>query len=272
MVFNVEELLKKIPRPVFDELPQLYNELDEMARKVAEILSKSRFYDRDTGLVHFERMSEEDLLDLMRSSPSELVPLLVTFCGLSIRELEAHGVKDVYKLRETFDDVKAKRLVTIVKGLLNAPYSIETVIYKFYKNWEEHQIRQYRAKVEREIRQFFRSRGYDCKKLKKPIEVDGAIPPKNPKVVFQIRTGVMKDLRKRAKEFSKEYEAAKEKFPHAHFVPIYIPREHELKHKEDIRRIIMEEGGNKYELVVISKDELPKLLKKLEEWRVPKKS
>lgn len=272
MDFDIEDLLRRIPKPSYDELPGLYNELDEMARKISDILTKSRFYDRSTGLVHFERLSEEELLNLIQSSPNELVPLFVAFCGLSVRELKPYNIEDVYELRKKFDKDKAKLLAAIIKGLLNAPFGIETIIYKFYKNWEEHQKRHYRARIEESVRQFFRNHGYRCEKLTRPIELDGAIPPEDPKVILQIRLGVMKDLVKRAKEFSAEFDNARRFFPYAHFVPVYIPREHELKNREVIREIIMRErrGKESYEIVIVSMDELEKLLPKLEEWKVPK--
>lgn len=67
---------------------------------------------------------------------------------------------------------------------------LETFLYTFYKMWEEHQKRHYRAKFEEDVRAFFQSHGYECEKITQPTEVNGAIPPSNPQVVMQIRTGV----------------------------------------------------------------------------------
>ncbi len=41
---DVEEFLKKIPRPSVEDIPELYRELDEMTRRIAEILTASSLY------------------------------------------------------------------------------------------------------------------------------------------------------------------------------------------------------------------------------------
>jgi len=52
-------------------------------------------------------------------------------------------------------------------------------------------------------------------KIIRPTEVNGAIPPENPRLVMQVRTRVRKDLVKRAKEFSSEFDKSVEAFPNA---------------------------------------------------------
>lgn len=276
MTFDIEMLLKKIPRPDIDELENMYNDLDEMARKAFRILAASQFYDNTTAYVHFEKMSEEDLYNLMKLDPEVMIPLFVMFCGLSIRELESlFSVKNVYELRRYFNTEKGRDLAKVLKRLLNNSFNIETVIYKFYKNWEEHQKRHYRAKIEEDIRQYIRQHGYKCEKIRLGyLEVDGAIPPdpKKCQVVLQIRLGVMRDIRKRAKEFSSEFDYVQKILPEARFVVIYIPRSSERNLKERIRQIILEErkGKKPYDLVILGREELDELIRKLEEWKVPK--
>ena len=45
---DVEEFLKKIPRPSGEDIPELYRELDEMTRRIAEILTASSLYNAGT--------------------------------------------------------------------------------------------------------------------------------------------------------------------------------------------------------------------------------
>jgi hypothetical protein len=137
--------------------------------------------------------------------------------------------------------------------------------------WEEHQKRHHRAKYEEYVRAFFRAHGYECEKITRPTEVDGAIPPTNPKVVMQVRTGVRKDLVKRAKEFSSEFEKSMEAFPDAKFIVFFKIPLHELKKSDEIKRVINDqrEGKKPYD-AVLSQDELKVALKELERWKIPK--
>ena len=40
----IDEILKKIPRPSYNELPSLYEDLDQMARKIGSISLTSLFH------------------------------------------------------------------------------------------------------------------------------------------------------------------------------------------------------------------------------------
>jgi len=85
---------------------------------------------------------------------------------------------------------------------------------------------------------------------------------------------VVQDLEKRAKEFSAEFDLAIQHFPDAKFVVIYLVPQHELKKKDEIRSIIeaQREGKRPYGALILSEDELSTLLKKFDEWGVPRQT
>jgi len=278
----VKEILSKIPRPNYEEIPALYIELDDMTKRIAKVLLSSRIYDRETETVRFEKATPEDIYNLIAEDPDVMIPFFVMICGFSVRELERLSkISDIYALRDKSKfrtkKVIARRFAEVVKDNLHHSLYLETVLYKFYKNWEEHQKRHYRAKIEDKVRKFFRDHGYDCGKIKihckdKDIEVDGAIPPdpKKVKVVFQIRTGVRRDLVKRAKEFSSEFDTILQCYPHIKFVVVYLVSPHERDRLEEIRRIIVGERKEKrpYDAVILTWEELEDLLKKFKEWKI----
>jgi len=90
-------------------------------------------------------------------------------------------------------------------------------------------------------------------------------------VVMQVRTGVRKDLVKRAKEFSSEFDNSINAFPKAKFIVIFRVPLHELGRRDEIRQVIIEQRREKrpYDAVLFQ-DELENALKKLEEWGIPK--
>lgn len=275
--FKIENFLTKIPRPNINELIDLYNELDEMTKQIAEILVElpQPFYDPISGILFFERMTEEILIPIIEKNPKALIPFFTTICGLSIREFERlYNVKDVYSLQTKFnrDSQKEKKFVKIIKDLLPPQIYIETVLYKFYKNWEEHQKRHKRGKAfEESVRTFFRKNGYDCRKITSPIEVDAAIPSDNPLIVIPIRIGVTRDLVKRAKEFGSEFNEIRKYFSRAKFVVVFGIPVHESHQREIIREKIKEYGpAGGYDAIVFG-DELETLLSKLEQWGIPRR-
>jgi len=84
---------------------------------------------------------------------------------------------------------------------------LETVIYKFYKNWEEHQKRQRRGReAERLVAEVLKRHGYKAGKLtivcnNREREIDLAIPPDRDqiRVAIMVRYGVYRDLIKRGR-------------------------------------------------------------------------
>lgn len=273
----VEEILAKIPRPNYEEIPALYIDLDNMTRRIGLILIGSNLYEGASKLIRFDKASPNDIHRLMAKDPKTMIPFFVMICGFSVRELERLArIHDIYSLRkpETFrkKEESTRRFAQLVIENLRYPLHLETVLYKFYKNWEEHQKRHYRAKIEDQVRKLFEQHGFPCGKIKilcrdKEIEIDGAIPPDphRVKVALQIRTGVRRDLVKRAKEFSSEYDDILQCLPHVKFIPVYLVPPHEKDKLEEFRRVINNErkGKTPYTTIILTWEELENLLNRL---------
>ena len=276
----VDHIINKIPRPNYVEMPQLYEELDRMARRAGEILVSSRLFDPDTLTIHFEDAGKEDIVGLIGRDPHVMVPFFVMICGFSVRELERlYGIRDIYRLRSELDVAKLVRFAEAVIDNLKHPLHLETVLYKFYKNWEEHQKRHYRGKrVEELIISMLSRRGVPAGKVKVVChgvqrEIDCAIPPdpNRLKVAIQVRTGVVRDLIKRAKEFSSEFDEILKCYPNVKFVTIYFISPHEEGRRGEVYRKIVEErrGKKPYDLVIVTsklEDIEKRLVSKLRDW------
>ena len=88
-----------------------------------------------------------------------------------------------------------------------------------------------------------------------------------------IRHGVFRDLVKRAKEYSTEFDELVECFPDIKFVVIYFVPLHERHRISEIRSKIKaeREGKRPYDLIILTPDEVNSvLLRKLEEWKILK--
>ncbi|MGC9118518.1 MAG: hypothetical protein ACP5I3_05920 [Thermoproteus sp.] len=275
----VEEILRKIPRPNYDEMKQLYEELDRMTRTIAEVLMRSGIYDPKTQRLKFDEAAVEDIMAIVRENPNVMVPFFVMVCGFSVRELERlYGIKDVYSLRKNVEDAdKLRAFAEAVRDNLKHPIHIETVLYKFYKNWEEHQRRHIRGReAEIYVINTLRKHGYEAGKIKiickgKEREIDCAVPPsrENIKVAVLVRRGIFRDLVKRAKEYSTEFDELVECLPNVKFVVVYFASPHERQRLEEIRKRIEIERENKrpYDLVILTPQEIEeKLIPKLQEW------
>jgi len=268
--------LEDYPRPNIKELPGLYAELDDLVRH-AEIAIRNlpeRLFDEGTEVINFGEMTENEFRDLVGRDPNVMVIAFTRVCGLSDREFSRlFRLKDVYRLRDSWnsDQEGANTFVKAMRQLLPQQMRLETFLYTFFRMWEEHQKRHHRARFEENVRTFFGTHGYECKKITHPTEVNGAIPPENPRLVIQVRTGVRKDLVKRAKEFSSEFDKSIEAFPNAKFMIVFKIPQHELDRRDEIRQVIIDQRkGKKPYDIVLFQDELEDALKKLEEWRVPK--
>jgi hypothetical protein len=275
----IESILKKIPRPNYSEFPDLYEELDNMTREIGIILINSSLFERETLSVRFDKANENIVYELIKKNPKVMVPFFVMICGFSVRELERlYGIKDVYSLTERLDARKLKRFVNAIVDNLKDPIHIEALLYKFYKNWEEHQKRHFRGStVEKFIIEFLKRNGYEAGKIEvkcrdKKREVDCAIPPnpQNPRVIIMIRYGVFRDLVKRAKEFSSEFDELSQCFPNAKFVVVYLISPHEQDRLEDVRKRIEGERAGKrpYDFVILRKEDLDRLLERMREWGI----
>jgi len=278
--------LRNLPRPNFEEMPSFYDELDELAKRVEAAIRnlKPELFNTEEEVIFFNKMTKNDLVELIKKDPEAMVPALTKVCGLSVRQFERlHNLRDVYRLRSPKlwrVEKLGRNAITFVEVILEylngAEMHLETFIYTFYKLWEEERKRFVRGrKAEEELREFLRQHGYSCGKITAPVEIDVAIlPSKNPsevRVVMPVRTGVRRDLVKRAKEFSRECDEFRRNFPNAKVVVMFrIPR-HELDRKDEIRGVIAEQraGLMPYDGIFFQ-DELQELIRKLEMWRVPK--
>lgn len=265
---------KDYPRPNIGELPSLYAGLDNLVQRVDAAIRNlpEHLFDKEKEIIHFGRMNEGEFRKLVASDPEAMVIAFTRVCGLSIREFSRlFELKDVYRLQSKWAGRKDENLfVKSIMGILPKQMHLETFLYTFYKMWEEHQKRHRRGReFEEEVRDFFRARGYECEKITSPIEVNGAIPSINPRAVFQVRTGVMRDLVKRAKEFGSEFRLSAKAFPGAKFIAVFKIPPHELNRRTEIRQKILEHRvGREYD--VIFQDELEEVLKKFKEWNIPK--
>jgi hypothetical protein len=250
-----------------------------MTRRIGAILTSSPLFDRETLSVRFDKASEDVIYKIIKSDPKVMIPFFVMICGFSVRELERlYGIKDVYSLTDHPDAEKLREFVDAILDNLKGSIHIEALLYKFYKNWEEHQKRHVRGStVEKFIIEFLRKNGYKADKIKvickgKEREVDCAIPPdpRNPRVIIMIRYGVFRDLVKRAKEFSSEFDELSQCFPNAKFVVAYLISPHEQDKLEKVRiRIESERTGKRpYDLVILRKEDLGLLLEKMREWGI----
>jgi len=275
----VSEILKKIPKPNYGEIPELYQKLDEMSKTVVNILIKHDLLDKENTLVRFDKTNENLIFRLISENPDVMIPFFIMICGFSDRELERlYGIKNVYSLKSKKQLMK---LAEILKEYLKYPYLLETIIYKFYKNWEEHQKRHFRGrKTEDLVAEVLREHGYTAGKIKivyegRELEIDCAIPPDSQllRVAIMVRYGVFKDLIKRVKEYSSEFDDLLKLYPEIKFVVVYLVPHHEMNRIDEIRRKIenVRKGKRPYDLVILTMNELRELLpRKLEEWGIPK--
>jgi hypothetical protein len=159
-----------------------------------------------------------------------------------------------------------------VRSFLAHPLRLETVLYKFYKNWEEHQKRHWRGrKAEKDTCEVIARHCRDVGKRKfqcggKKREIDCAVPRDKPVVAINVRVGVKEDCAKRIKEFATELKEVKE-CGVKDFVVVYFVPEHEKNKLEEIRTEYLKEAP--FDLVVLTREELELLAERLREWGVP---
>jgi hypothetical protein len=265
---DVEEFLKKIPRPSVEDIPELYRELDEMTRRIAEILTASSLYNAGAQEVDFGKAASEDLVELISKDPEVMVPFFVMITGLSHRELKRRGLGGVYSLRRARNREGLRPLADLVRSLMAHPLRLETVLYKFY-NWEEHQRLHWRGrKAEKDTCEVIARYCRDVGKRKfqcggKRREIDCAVPRDKPVAAVNVRVGVGEDRAKRIKEFATELKEVKE-CGVKHFVVVYFVPKHEKNKLEEIRAESLREAP--FDLVVLTIEELESLAEKLREW------
>ncbi|MGK0549920.1 MAG: hypothetical protein ABWU84_09880 [Pyrobaculum sp.] len=278
---SLDRILEKIPRPNLGEMLELYRWLDDMARRIGRVLAESAIFDKVRCVVEFDKADAEAIRELIERDPEVMVPFFVMLCGLSDREFERlHGIRKVYELGRRPEPERLGAFAHVVNACLRHPLYLETVLFKFYKNWEEHQKRHVRRRVEDVVISLLRERGYDAGKIwvrcgGKLREVDCAVPPNpdNVRVAILVRTGVFKDLVKRSKEFSSEFDELSKCLAGARFVAVYLVPAHERHRLDKIREVIVKErmGKKPYDFVALTEEDLETLLKKLAEWGIPRR-
>ncbi len=158
-----------------------------------------------------------------------------------------------------------------MRSLLAHPLRLEIVLYKFY-NWEERQRRHWRGRrAENEVCTAVKARCGNAGKYVllcggKRREIDCAVPRDKPVVAINVREGVGEGRAKRIKEFAAKLKEAKE-CGVKYFVVVYFVPEHEKSKLEEIRAEFLREAP--FDLVVLTREELELLVKKLREWGVP---
>jgi hypothetical protein len=120
----------------------------------------------------------------------------------------------------------------LVRSLLAYPLRLKTMMYKFYKNWEEHQRRHWRGRrAKNEVCTAVKARCGNAGKYVllcggKRREIDCTVPRDKPVVAINVRLGVGEDRTKRIKEFAAELKEAKE-CGVKYFVVVYFVPERE---------------------------------------------
>jgi len=97
-------------------------------------------------------------------------------------------------------------------------------------------------------------------------EIDRAVPRDKPVAAVNVMAGVEENCAKRIKEFATELKEVKE-CGIKYFVVVYFVPEHEKNKLEEIRAEFLRETP--FDLVVLTREELELLVKKLREWGVP---
>ena len=220
----------------------------------------------------FGKATSEDLVELLSKDPEVMAPFFVMIAGPSHRELKRRGLGSVYSLRRARNREKLRPFADLVRSLLAHPFRLETVLYKFYKNWEEHQRRHWRGRrAENEVCGAVKAR---CGNAGRYVllcggnrrEIDCAVPRNKPVAAVNVRVGAVEDRAKRIKEFAAELKEAKE-CGVKYFVVVYFVPEHEKNKLEEIRAEFLREAP--FDLVVLTREELELLAEMLGEWGVP---
>jgi hypothetical protein len=266
------------PRPSEEELPDLYDDIDEILDSIEENLrTHFRIENGNNEEIIFSEADRADYLECMDSNHNAMVPFFQKIVGLPDREFERQygisGVGQRLSDRKTsfVEDETAKKFAEALEELMPSSLSLETVEYTFFKMWEADQRRFYRMRYEENVRDFLEENGYmNFKGNTLPEEPDFVIPDSEPyEVLGEVRVIQQKDREKRFKEFRSEAAEAAKNFPDAYFIAVanmgaYIER---VDDREDLRNRITKDDESEIDAVFFH-DERDKMLNQLEEWDV----
>jgi len=266
------------PKPNEDELPGLYEELDELLDEAEAALRRHFVIETDecgTERVVFGEATASDFLDALWEDSHSLMPLFQKITGLADREFERlYGEKNIGNLRDRKtdfrDEKKATKLADALVDLLPNDLALETVLFAFVKLWENDQRRHERAKYEEYVREHLEEHGYpNFKGNTLPGEPDFVVPSDKPyEVVGEVRVIQQRDQQKRFKEFGSEARAAAENFPDAKFVAVANVTQFNLRERrEELREEVHKASAANIHAVVFQ-DELDRLVDHLREWGV----
>lgn len=270
------------PRTSEEELPELYEELDEMLARIETVL-REHFPTRSAGddiKVEFAEATAEDYLDAMWADSEVMVPFFQKITGLSDREFERQfGYRNIgSKMRgrktDFRDEEPARAFGEVLEDLFPPELYRETLLFTFVTMWENDQRRHYRARYEDTVREFLTEQGFqNFKGNSEPGEPDLVIPDSRPyEVTGEVRVIQQKDKKKRFKEFGSEARIADEHFPDARFVVVAnVGRYVNEVDREGLRQEIYDEAAGPIDAIFFQ-DELDEFVERLQEWGVSRQS
>lgn len=270
--------MDEFPRPNSEELPDLYDDLDQLLVEAETVIENHLDVFEDefgNNIVYFGETDVQAYLDAMWDAPHAVVELFQDITGLSDREFERlYGIANIGGLKTRKTDfrgeTKAIQFAETVKELLPAEMYLETVLFTYQTVWQADHRRHYRADYEATVREHLSDNGFSVKKDESlPGQPDFVIPKSEPfGVVGEVRVVVPRDYDKRFKEFGTEARKAKREFPNAKFVAVAnLPLFDIHEHREELREMIHELSEATIHRVVFP-DELDELVSQLEEWNV----
>lgn len=266
------------PRPSRKELPDLYEDIDEMVRIAEQLLREYFTIERDPEeRIQFGDATDEDFLAALDADHEVMVALFQKVAGLPDREFErqygVRGVGNRFRDRKSSlqDSEDAEQFARVLAELLPDSLGLETTLYTFYKSWEGDQRRFYRMQYESEFLEFLKESGYAASKGSSLRgEPDIVIPESEPyEVVGEIRVIQQKDKQKRFKEFRTEAREAHANFDCIKFVVVAnLGRQYLDDHGRETVRTEIDKYGSSEINAVFFHDEREEFLAQLEEWEV----
>ncbi|MFD1646668.1 hypothetical protein [Haloarchaeobius litoreus] len=267
------------PRPSEEELPDMYEDIDEMARTAEqELRNHFTIEDHPEERIQFGEATPEDFLNAIDADHAAMIALFQKIAGLPDREFERqYGVRGLgSRFRDRKSSLKdvedAQTFAEALAELMPESLSLEAALFAFYKAWEGDQRRFYRMRYEDEFLEFLNEEGYEAWKGNSlPGEPDIVIPDSEPfHVIGEIRVIQQKDKQKRFKEFRTEAHEAHTNFDNIHFVVVAnLGRQYLEGHgRETVRSEINKDGASEIDAVFFH-DERDEFIEQLEEWDVP---
>lgn len=264
------------PQTSREELPDLYDEIDEWLRVIENSL-RTHFpvYQTDSTveIIDFANATADDWVNLIDSNRKEMTSWTQKITGFSDRELQRqHGIPNAGtkfgKRKSTIKDLdEAYEYGEILVDQIPDKLTLETCLFTWAKMYENDQRRFLRMKYEEVVLDELREMGFSARKGEDvPGQPDVVIPRNEPfQVIGEVRAYHPKDKKKRYKEFRDEAREAKRKLPDAKFVAIANPGDYVTRNdREELRAEIISDDMDG----VYFHDELDEFAVDLESWGV----